>query len=180
MSSLGDCVTCTVSSISTVRRYAGAYMRAIGILTSSMIITFRAQRTFIHICNMSTNQNNKDKQNVKWHSRFQVHLCIMMLDNSGTDLLSTENFSRVLSLICWVSYPDMLVGCQSIYHCWYTASYSPLASRTLVYIDKALCFRHRNLLHDTAHALGQAEDHIPHLQIKRKALVQINDGHSTG
>lgn len=109
-----------------------------------------------------------------------MHLCIVMLDNSGTDLLSIESFSQVLSLICCVSYPDMQVGCQSIYHCWYTTSYSPLASRTLVYIDKALCFQHRNPLHDTAHALGQAEGHIPHLQIKRKALVQINDGHSTG
>lgn len=149
-------------------------MRAICVLTASMFITFRAQRTLVHICKMSTNQHNKDKQNVKRYSRFQVHLCIVMFDRPIVySMPLTGSFP---DLLC-ISYPDMQVGCQSIFHCWCTTSYSLLRGRILVYIDKALCSQHRNPLHDTAHAPGQAEDHIPHLQIK--ALVQINDGPST-
>lgn len=63
-----DYITCAVSSISTVRRYAGAYMRSICVLTASMFITFRPKSTFIHICNFSTKQH-------KCHMKTQTKAC---------------------------------------------------------------------------------------------------------
>lgn len=102
---------------------------------------------------------------VKRYFRFHVHLCIVVLDNSDIDLLSIHCPSSSFKYLLCISYPDRQVGCQSIFHYWYTAFYSLPVDRTLVYIDKALSSQHRNPLHDTGHAPDQGEDHIPHLHI---------------